>query len=170
MSAALLVLPLVWATATQSQPAESQPTQPSVATAPPKPVLPELAFYRKYTEALLRRYAHMSLELARVPSLIGREMFRGRVTSHSIQGFDDVVIFVHDIEQCLKRISPQQFKLLQRVAVQQYTQGEVAGMMHLPVRTLVRRYDQALDALTRILLDRKLLEPLIACQERKTAE
>jgi hypothetical protein len=33
----------------------------------------------------------------RAPSLLGREMFRGNVTNYSVQGFDDVVIFVHGV-------------------------------------------------------------------------
>lgn len=161
MSAALLVLPLVWATDAQAQAPQPKPAEP---------VPPRLAFYRKYTEAMLRRYAHMSLELGRVPSLIGRDMFRAKVTNCAVHGFDDVVIFVHDIEQCLKKLDPEKQKLLHRIGVQQYTFKEVAPLMHLPDRTLVRRYGQALDSLTRILLDRKLLNPLAACQERKTSE
>ncbi|MEO8737190.1 MAG: hypothetical protein ABI380_11700, partial [Edaphobacter sp.] len=76
MSAALVVLPMVWATARMQETVER------------KAIAPELAFYRKYTEALLRRYAHMSLELARVPSLLGKEMFRGKVTNYVVHGFD----------------------------------------------------------------------------------
>lgn len=166
MSAALLVLPLVWATDAQAQPTQPNPVQ----KAPPEPVRPQIAFYRKYTEAMLRRYAHMSLELGRVPSLMGREMFRAKVTNCVVHGFDDVVIFVHDIEQCLKKLDPEKQKMLQRIGVQQYTVKEIARLMHLPDRTLVRRYGQALDSLTRILLDRKLLNPLAACQEQEIAK
>ena len=60
---------------------------------------PELAFYRKYTEALLRRYMRLSMVVGRVPSLIGREFFRGNVTHYRVQGFEDVVIFCHDVEK-----------------------------------------------------------------------
>ena len=61
-----------------------------------------MAFYRKYTEGLLRRYVRLSMEAGRAPSLLGREMFRGNVTNYSVQGFDDVVIFVHDVESCVR--------------------------------------------------------------------
>lgn len=153
MSAAVAVLPVLWATAQVEEVVQR------------KPVTTSLAFYRKYTEALLRRYAHMSLELARVPSLLGREMFRGKVTNYVVRGFDDVVIFVHDMEKCVAMLNPNQRQLIERIAVQEYTLEDAAGMFGLPLWALHRRYGDALDELTKIFLDRKLLEPLISCQE-----
>jgi hypothetical protein len=128
-------------------------------------VAPELAFYRKYTEGLLRRYMKLSMEAGRAPSLLGREMFRGKVTQYRVKSFDDVVIFVHDVARCLKLLDEEQNLLITRIALQEYTQGETAGMLNLPVRTLLRRYEYALDLLTKLFLERRLLEPLVACQD-----
>jgi len=125
---------------------------------------PELAFYRKYTEGLLRRYMRLSMEAGRAPSLLGREMFRGKVTNYRVHGFDDVVIFVHDVETCLAKLDEGQQYLIKRIALQEYTYVETAGMMGLCVKTVTRRYARALDELTEIFLERKLLEPLKACQ------
>jgi hypothetical protein len=155
MSAALAVLPMIWATAQVKEVKEVTER---------KVVAPELAFYRKYTEALLRRYAHMSLEMGRVPSLLGKEMFRGKVTNYVVHGFDDVVIFVHDVEKCLAKLNTEQQQLIERIAVQEYGQGEAAVLLGLSLRTVVRRYPDALDKLTKIFLDRKLLDPAAACQ------
>lgn len=154
-AAALVVLPMVWATAQAEEVVES------------KPVNRSLAFYRKYTEALLRRYGQMSLELARVPSLLGKEMFRGKVTNYVVHGFDDVVIFVHDMERCMAKLEWRQQQLIERVAIHEYTLGEAAGLMGggLPLWKLHRQYGDALDVLTEMFLERKLLEPLICCQE-----
>jgi len=157
-AAAVVVLPVLWATAE----GEAISSRPKKKTAR---VVPELAFYRKYTEGLLRRYMKLSMESGRAPSLLGREMFRGKVTHYRVQGFDDVVIFVHDVERCLKLLDRNQNYLILRIALQEYTQTETAAMVNLPVRTLVRRYDCALDQLTRLFLERKLLEPMVACQE-----
>jgi hypothetical protein len=107
----------------------------------------------------------LSMEAGRAPSLLGREMFRGKVTHYRVQGFDDVVIFVHDVESCFKLLDAEQNHLIRRIALQEYTQTETADMLKIPVRTLVRRYEGALDRLTRLFLDRRLLEPLAACQE-----
>jgi hypothetical protein len=155
MSAALVILPSVWATAAPRR-------KPGKKSKPKKktPVLPELAFYRKYTEALLRRYLKLSMESGRAPSLLGREMFRGNVTHYKVECFDDAVNFVLDVTRCLDLLDRTEAFLINRITIQQYTQLEVALMLNRPVRTVVRRYDEALDVLTRIFLDRRLLEPL----------
>ncbi|WP_260702983.1 hypothetical protein [Edaphobacter flagellatus] len=153
MSAAPIILPVLWATAAR---------KPKTAKkkAKKKPVVPEIAFYRKYTEALLRRYLRMSMESGRAPSLLGREMFRGNVTHYKVEGFDDVVIFVHDVSRCLELLTHDETFLITRIALQEYTQAETSLMLDLPIRTVVRRYGEALDILTRIFLDRRLLQPL----------
>jgi hypothetical protein len=120
---------------------------------------PELAFYRKYTEALLRRYLRLSLEAGRVPSLMGREMFRGNVTHYRVNSFEDVVIFCHDVEKRLGQLRPLDQQLVKRIGLQQYTQAEAAGMLGLDLNRTVRRYLHALDLLTELFLDDRLLEP-----------
>ena len=196
MSAALMILPVVWAFAERAN-AESVTSQtegrmaetaarlgqrkgphglrlvhaaavPAAAPAVPladvaaaksmaAPVA-EVAFYRKYTEAMLRRYVKLSLEAGRVPSLLGQEMFRGKVTSYKVRSFEDVVIFVHDVGKCLELLEPAQRALIKRIAMQGHTQGEAASQLGLSLRTVVRHYADAVDALTRVFLERKLLE------------
>jgi hypothetical protein len=156
MSAALAILPLIWATADDYElPAPTENPQP-----PTDNLASGVAFYRKYTEALLRRYVKLAMECGRAPSLLGRELFRGNVTHYKVQCFDDVVIFVHDIERRLARLGDTQQKVIDRVALQEYTLGEAAELMRLPRRSLIRLYDRALDELTEMFLDRKLLVPL----------
>ena len=121
-------------------------------------ITPETAFYRKYTEAMLRRYAVMALQKGRVPSLLGRELFRGKVTSYRVHGFDDAVIFVHDVERCLALLDCDQQSLVQRVAVQEYTFGETAAMLRWSLRSTKRRYHEAIDELTAIFQKRGLME------------
>lgn len=130
-------------------------------------VQPEMAFYRKYTEGMLRRYLRCSMESGRVPSLMGRELFRGKVTSYRIRGFDDSVIFVHDVERCLKRLNAVDWGLLERIAIQEHTQGEAAGLLGMSLRTVVRKYAIALDRLTAHFLQVGLLEPFLECAEEE---
>ena len=125
----------------------------------PVAISPELAFYRKYTEGMLRRYVRMSIEMGRVPSLMGKEMFRSKVTSYRMRSFEDVVIFVFDVEKCLDKLDGISQVLLQRVAMQEYTQGEAAGLTGMSLRTVARKYSAALDRLTAIFLQMRLLEP-----------
>lgn len=165
MSAAL-VLPMVWAVAMQpafegSRFKESRLDQ-TWGEIPEVPV--EMAFYRKYTEALLRRYVRMTMEAGKVPSLLGREMFRGNVTSCKVESFDDVVIFKCDVEQCLERLDPGEHELISRIALQEYSLGETVAFTGLNPRTVLRRYGLALDRLTEIFLVAQMLEPQKCCQ------
>jgi hypothetical protein len=150
VSAAVLVLPQVWA---------SVPVQVATRREAVTPLRPELAFYRKYTEAMLRRFVSMSMEAGRVPSLLGKEMIQARVTNYAVHSFEDVVIFVHDVEKCIAKLDREQQMLIRRIGVQQYSQADVAGMQGQTIRTVIRRYNEALDRLTRIFIQAKLLEP-----------
>ncbi len=148
MSAAIVILPLVWAIAPEGKGSGAKgATCGERVHEERKAIVPELAFYRKYTEGMLRRYLRLSMEKGRVPSLLGREMFRGHVTSYRVHGFDDVVIFVHDVERCLTKLTEMQRMLIERIALQEYTQGEAARLTGMSLRTLVRRYAEAVDKL-----------------------
>ena len=136
---------------------------PAPANAPralPVRPQPQLAFYRKYTEAMLRRYLKLSMEAGRVPSLIGQDMFRGNVSHCSVSGFDDVVIFVEDINKCLLKLSAGEQYLVRKIAIEGYTQGETAALGGIPLRSVIRRYTEAIDRLTRLFLDRNLLKEM----------
>jgi len=118
----------------------------------------ELAFYRKYTEALLRRYLRLSTQTGRVPSLMGRDVFRGNVSHYTVRGFEDVVIFCHDVEQRLAKLNPMEQQLIKRVALQRYTRGETAGMLGIGLNTCTFRYGRAVDRLTGLLMEAGLLD------------
>jgi DNA-directed RNA polymerase specialized sigma24 family protein len=121
---------------------------------------PELWLYRDRTVGLLRRYFRYSVELGRLPSLLGREFFRSRVTSYRMHSFEDAVIFVHDVERCLEKLDSFSQQLIARLALQEYTQAEAARLLHCSRRTVVRRYPEALDRLSRIFLKSELLRPM----------
>lgn len=176
------ILPRVWATASIASAADAvqQRKRPhclrlvraSEQAAPAltiprvqRKVEPGLVFYRPYTEGLLRRFMKMSMQSGRVPSLLGRELFRGKVSSCKVHGFDDVVIFVHDVGQCLDQLDPGLRHLVRRIALEEYTQQETAAMLGLSLRCVITRYAEAIDKLTRVFLERRLLEPMEACQE-----
>lgn len=117
-----------------------------------------LAFYRRYTELLLRRYMQVSMRMGRVPSILGNCMFRGKVSSYRIHTFEDAVIFVYDIEKCLKQMGTEDTELIARIALQEYTQAEAAELTRQSLRSVVRKYGEAVDALTKIFLEKNLLE------------
>jgi hypothetical protein len=113
-----------------------------------------LATYRGRTMALLRRYFRMSLDIGRLPSLLGREFFRARVTAYHVHSFEDVVILVHDVEGCLERLDDFSRALVARIVFQDYTWDQTAALLRCSQRRVARRFPQALDRLSEIFLAR----------------
>lgn len=150
MSAAL-ALPLVLATATAV-------AEPELPLARPRP-LGGLAFYRKHTLALLHRYLVVSMVIGRAPCILGKVVFRGRITSYRMQSFEDQIIFVFDVEKCLKRLDRVSQEVVAHVVLENYTPQETAALMTESRRSVGRIYTEALDRLTRFFLETKLLEP-----------
>jgi hypothetical protein len=160
-----LNLPRVWAVA-ESVAAAVPELTPNESSQPKV----ELAFYRKYTEGMLRRYLRLSMQAGRVPSLLGRELFQGNVTSYRMHSFEDAVIFCFDVEKRLGRLEVMDQQLIKRIALQQYTQGEAAGMLGLSLRNCIRQYGKALDRLPEMFLEAEMLEPLKSCQGGRAEE
>ena len=127
--------------------------------------------YRRRTVALLRRYARASVEVGRLPSLLGREFFRSRVTSYTMRNFEDVVIFVADMEQAIEKLNALDKKLLAMNVLEEYTIPEVARLLGYNQRMVERFLQDALDQLSRILLEGGLMEQLpTATRGRKTCQ
>jgi hypothetical protein len=130
--------------------------EPMPATVQSEPI-ETLAFYRRHTEALLRQYMQKSLEMGRTPSILGNCMFRGKVSSRQLHSFEDTVIFVLDVEKCLKRLDKFSQDVVARVALQEYSQGETAALTGQSLRSIVRKYAEAIDILTELFLENELL-------------
>ena len=167
MSAALQ-LPMVWGEGS-SQRAwqddrrrwEQKPAPPLEAKPPAKapaagPVT-SLAFYRKHTEKMLRRYLYASMQVGRAPSILGDPIGRGWVSSRPVRTFEDAVIFVLDVETWLNQLSSLDRQMLCRIVLQEYTQAEAATLLGMSVRTVAYKFPQAVDRLTEKLLRTGLL-------------
>lgn len=122
--------------------------------------------YRDRTVALLKRYARASVEVGRLPSLLGREFFRARVTSYSMNSFEDVVIFVYDMEQAINQLGPLEKKLIAMNVLEEYTQAEIARLLGCTKRWIEFRIPEAIDELTRILLDSGLMREMARAETR----
>lgn len=139
---------------------------------------PDLWLYRDRTVGLLRRYLRMAIEVGRLPSLVGREFFRTRVTAYRASTFEDSVIFVHDVERSLEGLGEFHKKLIAKITLQEYSQEEAAHLLGCGHRTVGRLYPEALDRVSEIFLERKILtrlpdtkpKPPETCQEGETGE
>jgi Sigma-70, region 4 len=116
-----------------------------------------VAFYRKHTESMLRRYLYASMQVGRSPSILGDPVGRGWVSSRPIRTFEDAVIFVLDVERCLDQLGSLDRQMLSRIVLQEYTQAEAATLLGMSVRTISYKFPLALDRLTEKLLEAGLL-------------
>lgn len=116
-----------------------------------------IAFYRRHTEKMLKRYLCASMLVGRAPSLLGDPVGRGWASSRPVRTFEDSVIFVLDMERCLDKLDWLDRQILGKVVLQDYTQTETAGLLGMSVRTMSFRLPEALDRLTQILLAADLL-------------
>jgi hypothetical protein len=116
-----------------------------------------LAFYRKHTESMLRRYLYASMQVGRAPSILGEPIARGWVSSRPVRTFEDAVIFVLDVESCLDKLGSLDRQMLSRIVLQEYTQAEAATLLGMSVRAISYKFPQALDRLTEKLLQSGLL-------------
>lgn len=121
---------------------------------------PDLWLYRRRTAALLRRYMRLSLETGRLPSVIGREFFRAKVTAYKGTTFEDRVIFVHDVEGCLERLSRFDQGIIARLVLQEHDHEGAARLLNCARKTLERRLPELLDELSEAFLRVGLLVAL----------
>jgi predicted DNA-binding protein (UPF0251 family) len=137
------------------------------------PADPGIWLYRERTVAILRTYARLSVEVGRLPSLLGREFFRARVTSYKASTFEDTVIFVHDVERTLEKLDRFEQELVAVIVLEEYSREEAARLMNCGIRTIERRLPEALDKLSETFLEGGILtklvdpknEPENSCQE-----
>ncbi len=116
--------------------------------------------YRTRTVALLRRYGRASVEVGRLPSVLGREFFRARVTSYSIRNFEDVMIFVTDMERTIERLNSLDKKLVTMNVLEEYSVHEMSRLLCCSHRSMERKLQDAIDQLSRLLLIDGLLDRL----------
>ena len=120
----------------------------------------ERRIYRGRTVAMLRRYMRYSIETGRLPSLLGGEMFRAKVTTYTVVTFEDRVIFVHDMEKCLGRLDEFSRQLIARHILQEHDQAATGRLLQCTERTVRTYVPVVLDLLSQILVEVGLLERL----------
>ena len=138
---------------------------------------PDLWLYRERTIAMLKRYLRISIQVGRLPSILGRELFRSKVTSYRMSSFEDAVIFVHDVERALDQLDSFGKDLVAVIIFQDYSQDEAAEVLHCARRTVCREFPEAIDRVSEMFLDGGLLNRLPprrpvenSCQGGKNAE
>jgi hypothetical protein len=126
--------------------------------------------YRGRTVAMLRRYMRYSIETGRLPSLLGREFFRAKVTSYTVVTFEDRVIFVHDMEKCLDRLDEFSRQLIARHILQEHDQAATGKLLFCAERTVRNYMPVVLDVLTEILIEVGLMKRIVSTRQNSCQE
>lgn len=111
----------------------------------------------------------LSLEAGRLPSVIGREFFRAKITTYTSATFEDRVIFVHDVENCLERLDPFDRGIIAPVVLQEHDHERAARLLHCTRKTIERRLPELLDELSEEFLRVNLLVRLPKVERRGMA-
>lgn len=118
---------------------------------------PEMVCFRGQTVALVRHFFELSSQVGRLPSLLGREFFRARVSHHAIPSFEDQAVFVHDVELCLSKLNAEHQEIMMLVGLYNLSHDEVAEMLHVSRGSIHLWFAEAMDALSEIFLAAGLL-------------
>ena len=108
--------------------------------------------FRGQTLGILRHFFEISSQLGRLPSLLGREFFRAKVSHHAIPSFEEQAIFVRDIELCVERLSEEHAEMITLIGLYDFSREEIAAMLHYSYTWVSMRVAEALDSLSEIFL------------------
>ena len=114
-------------------------------------------FFRAQTLAIVRHFFEISCQVGRLPSILGREFFRARVSHHAIPSFEEQAVFVHDVERALGRLNEQDAEVIGLVGLFQYSLDEVAELLGRSRSCVVKRFADSVDRLAELLLEAGLL-------------
>jgi len=106
-----------------------------------------ISYERARTIGLLHRFFRAALLVGRMPSVLGREVFRSRASHVPPRALEDSVVFVCDVERSLARLAPLERRLLAFCVFEDRSEWEAARRFHLSQSDVSRRLGRTLDAL-----------------------
>ena len=118
---------------------------------------PEMLCFRGQTLAIMRHFFELSSQVGRLPSLLGREFFRAKVSHHAIPSFEEQAVFVRDVELCLARLRDDHAEMITFIGLYDFSRDEIAGMLRCTRAWVHQQVAQALDALSEIFLQAGVL-------------
>jgi hypothetical protein len=114
-------------------------------------------FYRSQTMAIVRHFFEIASQSGRLPSILGREFFRAKISHHAIPSFEEQVVFIHDVEHALARLGEKDAEVVALVGLFHCTLDDAADMLGRSRRTVGQRYVDSIDRLAEIFLETGLL-------------
>ena len=96
--------------------------------------------YRGQALAIVRHFFEMSCQLGRLPSILGREFFRAKVSHRTIPSFEDQALFAHDIRQSLTRLAEDELRVLTLIGLYDLNLDEAAEILHWSAGYISQRF------------------------------
>lgn len=118
---------------------------------------PEMLCFRGQTLAIMRHFFELSCQVGRLPSLLGREFFRAKVSHHAIPSFEEQAVFTRDVELCLARLSDDHAEMIMLIGLYDFSRDEIAGMLRRTKSWVHQHVAEAVDSLSEIFLQAGLL-------------
>lgn len=118
---------------------------------------PETICYRGQALGIVRHFFEMSCQLGRLPSILGREFFRAKVSHHAIPSFEDQALFAHDVQRSLMKLGEAEIKVLTLVGLYDLNLDEAAKLLGWSPGYISQRFGEALARLTQVFLDSGVL-------------
>jgi hypothetical protein len=120
--------------------------------------LSEYSMFRAHSLKLLRHYLRLSLDYGRIPSVLGGESMRARVSHTRMHTIEDETIFIHDMNRCLEQLlDEEELRLLALIVFMDYTFEEAATLRQYSIRQTYRMFYDLMDRLTKAFFDREFL-------------
>lgn len=120
--------------------------------------LSEYSMFRAHSLKLLRHYLRLSLDYGRIPSVLGGESMRARVSHTRMHTIEDETIFIHDMNRCLEKVLDlEELRLVALIVFMDYTFEEAAAMRQYSIRQTYRMFYDLMDRLTKAFFDREFL-------------
>ena len=121
--------------------------------------LSEYSIFRKHTLKLLQHYLRLSLDYGRIPSVLGGESMRARVSHTKMHTIEDDTIFIHDMSRCLeKELNEDELRLMALVVFMDFTFEEASEKRGYSIRQTYRMFYDLMDPLTRAFFVRGFLD------------
>ena len=117
----------------------------------------DVLFFRAQTLAIIRHFFEIASQIGRLPSILGREFFRAKVSHHAIPSFEDQAVFVHDVERALAGLNEQDGEMVALVGLFHYSLDDVAAMLGRSRSFVAQHFADAIDQLAEVFLRTGLL-------------
>jgi len=117
----------------------------------------DVLFYRSQALATVRHFFEIASQIGRLPSIMGREFFRAKVSHHAIPSFEEQAVFVLDVEAALARLNERDGELVALVGLFHYPMDDVARMLGRSRSYVAQHFADSVDHLAQVFLQTGLL-------------